>query len=842
MDADDQYFAFENRLNSFQGAQPVSKGKASTAGSRAPKALLWPHKTLSPLALAKAGFFFQPHPKSPDNVVCFLCEKSLDGWEETDNPLEEHLKHSPTCGWAIMAAIEAGYGNYGKVHPLDPAMIEARKATFAGRWPYESKKGFKCKTKKLVEGGWKFTPSTEADDMTTCAYCNLALEGWESDDNPFDEHYRRQPGCLFFALINQYPAPKKGRGKAARTSKASRLSVQSVATVATTASDLGSVGDVTADQDDSVMTTMSTATQGDKKTTKGRKAAAAKGRKPKAKKNDAVEILEDEPQEPPQLPAARGRKRASDAMEDHAATNAEAPAPKKRAARGRTSVAVDNSTIPDSEMADAAPTKQPAGKKKARASTSKTSRKASQASVRSEASTASLRAHMPDDDELERQLEADLERYDSNVEDVAVAQPPVPAKGRPKKATTTRKTSAQRNAGSESYAMFDPTPMVPDEAEIEADLEALQAEMEVEQSTEMKTLVVPKKGRKPGARKVSKQTKKAKEPSPQPGPAEEAPRHEPIQSPARETEQPVQEPEPEPELAEDPDVSTGTVVTKPPSRPTTEKRGRGRPSKKSTASLASAGEQEKRLSVGAMTQPQAQPETARPQESIPESKNTPVKILRKAVPLSSHGAAQTPDPMTTTPVRASKIIPAPPASASRMQQPPSTPRTRPTPSGRANQSTNFDARSPQTFDAENQPSALQPAASVVPRRPVLAPLSTAQTPQRSSPSKRNIVAGLQSSHPWQPADLDQLFSSPLSKSCDDSAGDKENSAAIARLLRKGAELTSPEKRMTVEEWIYHNAELAEQKLKYECEAMVAAFEREGGRALSVLEGLVVDAA
>ena len=37
---------------------------------------------------------------------------------------------------------------------------------------------------QLVEGGWKYTPSLEADDMTTCAYCNLALEGWESDDNP----------------------------------------------------------------------------------------------------------------------------------------------------------------------------------------------------------------------------------------------------------------------------------------------------------------------------------------------------------------------------------------------------------------------------------------------------------------------------------------------------------------------------------------------------------------------------------------------------------------------------------------------------------------------------------
>jgi hypothetical protein len=70
------------------------------------------------------------------------------------------------------------------------------------------------------------------------------------------------------------------------------------------------------------------------------------------------------------------------------------------------------------------------------------------------------------------------------------------------------------------------------------------------------------------------------------------------------------------------------------------------------------------------------------------------------------------------------------------------------------------------------------------------------------------------------------------------AEEKEN--GVAKLLRKGSELTSPEKRMTVEEWIYHNAGLAEQKLKHECETMVSSFENEGSRALRVLEGLVVD--
>jgi len=55
---------------------------------------------------------------------------------------------------------------------------------------------------------------------------------------------------------------------------------------------------------------------------------------------------------------------------------------------------------------------------------------------------------------------------------------------------------------------------------------------------------------------------------------------------------------------------------------------------------------------------------------------------------------------------------------------------------------------------------------------------------------------------------------------------------------KSGELTSPEKRMTVGEWIHYNATLAEEKLRGECERMVGVFEGEGGRALRTLEGVV----
>ncbi|KAJ4289472.1 hypothetical protein N0V88_006953 [Collariella sp. IMI 366227] len=742
---EDQYFAYENRLASFRGHQHVTKGRVSSANSRAPKVLQWPHKILSPVALAKAGFFFQPDTKHPDNVTCFLCNKSLDGWDEDDNPLEEHLKHSPTCGWAIMAAIEAGYGNYGKAHPLDPFMIEARKATFAGRWPYESKRGFKCKTKKLVEGGWMYTPSLGGDDQTTCAYCHLSLEGWASDDNPFDEHSRREPSCQFFALINQYPAPKKGRAKAARASKASRLSVQSVATVTTAASDVASVADLTADHDDSVMTTASTMTQGGKKTTRAKKTTTAKGRKTKAKKDEPVEILADEPQteEAPAKPAPRGRKRASDAMDD-SAVDAIAPVPKKRATKAKkASTAADA----DTTMVDAAPAKTLASKKRGRSSTAKTTataRKASCTSVRSQASNVSFQDALPDEEELERQLEADLERYDSNAENNTLEQPvekpPVAVKGRPKKAATSRKASAQRQkTQSASFAAFDPTPAVPSESEIDAEFDTLQAEMEVDVPAP-DTLVVPKKVRKTGTRKVSKQAKKAKDAAPQPEPIEqameEAPLPEPIQAQDNDHTEYEEEPEKgmkvEPELADDPDMSTGTVITKSATRLSLEKPKRGRPSKKSTNSQAAPEEPKPRRSTRLSAQTEMQPENPITRDSPPAQKSIP----RKAVP----APAATPTPAAATPTkhRHTTFIP-PPSSTSRLPRAPATPRSHTTilpPRQSDSRHSHLPSHTPPSPNTENHhhqhqnlPS-LQPPASL--KRNVLAPVSNHQTPQRSS--------------------------------------------------------------------------------------------------------------
>ncbi|KAI1817929.1 hypothetical protein GGS20DRAFT_423879 [Poronia punctata] len=707
----DQYFTYEGRLASFQPVRQTAR-RGSNAKGKAPKGPSWPIKTLDPDMFARAGFYYEPTPQCPDNTVCFLCCNNMAGWEADDNPFEEHLRLSPHCGWAIVAAIETGLNDFALDDPTSSAMLAARKATFAGRWPHDGKRGWKCKTKQLVDAGWKYTPTPDSDDMATCAYCQLALDGWEPKDNPMDEHYRRSPDCPFFSLMNQYksaaPAKKKGKGKTARASKASRVSTQSVMT---TTSDATSILDHTAAHDDSVVTTASIMTQGGTKRARAKKGTAVKGKKAKARKDEIVEVLEDPPEhvepshhgsfveededvktetdEVPQKAAARGRKRMSTALEESDLAAAEAPAPKKRATRGRV------------------------------------------------ASTQGGRQ--------------DLDR-----------------------------------------AIFDATPPEIDDAAIDAELKALEAEMEAEPQT----LQVPKKGRQGGTRKASKQiTKKSKTKA-----AVEA-------VPEPETEAAVDPAEDE--LAEGHEsgrVSNATIVRTSLASTTSAPKKRGRPSKKSLS-----------------TQPKAEP-VPKPEPTREPSLETEVEEDEPAPPVPEKVGVS----KVTKKGRPSrdKSLPLPPPESDD-EQPPSTPKASPSPAPRAKQATISPSQSPQSSDAENQPPSSKPSNTEKSSRVALAPIEA--TPVRASPSKRNIIAGLESTHPWTTADVEMILDEL----------DQENALASSG-FPSGIDLTSPEKQMTVEEWIYYNAQQAEKQLKDECENIVMRFEQEGSRAMQALEGIVVE--
>ncbi|KAG6004050.1 hypothetical protein E4U21_001446 [Claviceps maximensis] len=843
----DQYFTYEARLASFQKS---SKKRGSTAGGRG-RALSWPHKLIAPASLAKAGFYFEPYVENPDNCACFLCGKGMDGWEVGDDPLQEHLKHSPTCGWAIHAAIEADIEEYSKEDPGLPHMVEGRRATFGDKWPHEARKGWKCKTKQLVEAGWNYTPTEESDDMATCAYCQLGLDGWEPNDKPYDEHYNRSPNCSFFALLNQFGGMKRKtiRGKTARGSKASsRLSVQSAAT---TASDIVSVYDTSADAEDSVLTTTSTLSQGAKKLV-GRKPKATKtkaeSKTAKSKKSRIVEQEEERGEEDveeeavqeavpvqskPTTQPVRGKKRASGAMEDSIISLSEAPLPKKRAAASRDTSRMDRSTTtPEDNEIVAAP--KAAGR--ARSSSARSSGKQS-------ASLASLRAapeyFSDDDEEIERQLEADLDRFTTDDE---IVQDSDSERRTAKNKTDTKNKRNKKNTTSgttqfQDYAMFDPSEVKTDDEALDEELLNLRAEMEVREPRQ--ELHVPKKGRKAGtARKTSKQTKTKKAPSPSPSPL-------PSSSPFPEMEAEV-EPEPEPgvgqthveedqmEVSID---STDTVVKKMGFASSAPSKGpRGKAAKLSSASNTTSKSADAPVKRGrgrpAKVVAHSSPPLDSPAVDVEQHDGFGSEIHEDEEDMDV-GASQ--ERMRSPPIARQSASPVngPGVSRSRLlAEPPSTPTKVVSPAPSARQPALSPSQSPQSSDAENQPPSSAPMASFKARRVVLAPV--AATPMPGSPIRRNMLAaGLQSQTPWTAVDLDAVMGTPGLMMLD-----KEN--GVGSLLKQGKELTSPEKRMTLEEWIHFNAGEAEKKLKQECEAMVTQFEREGTRAMNVLEGLPIE--
>lgn len=560
---------------------------------------------------------------------------------------------------------------------------------------------------------------------------------------------------------------------------------------------------------------------------KGAVKATKGGRKKTKKETTPVEDGSDAGDEsevfsqPPPAKSTRGRKRGSEAVDDSMMSTASAPATKKRATKARasaaeSSIASEATAVPDDPAP--APALAPAPSKAKGGRQSKT-RKVSAAASVANTSVASLRATpeaFPDDDEIERQLEADLERQLTEDEFVYEYQRP--------SAQPETKSAGEMTKKSAAYRMLDPEASEADEAEVDVELRALQTEMEVDEpKMELKVAKKGQKGRKAtGTRKASKQTKakKIKEPSPSPSPVPPTP-------------PPVQSIEIEIEEQEDQSViSTDTVVRNADSVDSmTEKRGGGQSRKSSIVSDDS-------VDMVTYVEPDATPVKrahgrAAADEELPEPSPSPSPGPDAQLTSEAHyAAAMNDDDLLAADddvqIAEDPIEAATSPVATSMVEPPSTPGDMISPAPSAKQAALSPSQSPQSSDAENQPPSSRPSASA--KRIALAPL--AATPSRMSPSKRNVIAGLQSTTPWSPTNLDAIFGTPKA------GADKEN--GVERLLKQGKELSSPEKQMTVEEWIQFNAGEAEKKLKHECERMVSLFESEGTRAMNVLEGLAVE--
>lgn len=144
-------------------------------------------------------------------------------------PIQEHLAHTRGCPWATAVSVFRGDEDTEPESrdPLSEDMLDARKATFTigEGWPHEDKKGWKCKIAKMVQSGWCWDPSAEEGDGVdgvTCFYCGLSLDGWEPNDDPFTEHKRREPACRYFELLEHFHGVDAANGKIKKSKGASK--------------------------------------------------------------------------------------------------------------------------------------------------------------------------------------------------------------------------------------------------------------------------------------------------------------------------------------------------------------------------------------------------------------------------------------------------------------------------------------------------------------------------------------------------------------------------------------------------------------------------------------------
>ncbi|KZO98521.1 BIR-domain-containing protein [Calocera viscosa TUFC12733] len=246
-----RYERLEVRLASFDPPNVSNKGPlAASQARRGAKSKAWPHpltESFNPTSLSKAGYYFNPSPDQPDNCTCFVCGKSLGGWESGDSPSLEHVNHDEDdCGWA-RAVCEVESKERVNDHtymfestdrlPTSKAMEILRHDTFSVWWPHDDVPKHSASSKKMAKAGFHCTPSSDEPDNASCVYCGASLSAWEPMDDPLAEHRRKRPNCVFFTAgdrvgvdismlsVSVHASPKRkvnGKGKTLAKSSSSQ--------------------------------------------------------------------------------------------------------------------------------------------------------------------------------------------------------------------------------------------------------------------------------------------------------------------------------------------------------------------------------------------------------------------------------------------------------------------------------------------------------------------------------------------------------------------------------------------------------------------------------------------
>lgn len=609
--------------------------------------------------------------------------------------------------------------------------------------------------------------------------------------------------------------------------------------------------------------TISQATVKPKSSKKAPKGKGKKSKKEEADLHSEMDVDTNEPAqpEPPKPRRGRPRKRTSEEMarDDESVAGAERessePPPKRRATRKRSSSVSQTYKYEsqDHEMPDAAPVegiKENEPKKSRKGSKKGTSkgRKASDVSVTSKPTS---KARLPRDSEIEAEIEAGLEADYAEPEQLKPdpepeIQPEMDLDDEPEPGPEKPRASKKTKSGKKSKAVM--KSFEPPEDDVADHMDTTEKKQEALAPVEPHVVVnvtddeeAPAPKTKSSKTSKKKGTKKAKK---QETVQDEEQEHEdkPEKDEQDEPEHhhsflPVEVASAEPELEPQPGVEQASEKPKKSSKKE-DKPKKSKKTKKVEASPPPPAPQPFEDELGFQSSPRDEEEVEIP-DDLPDQIQV-VTSPRALSPEPEQTYERTPVPPKTTkrfsdiPQEehlAQSLADSHRSQSNGRRDSQRTPNQAISPLPVAHQST--PSLSPQSSDAENRPPSSLPSSKrpiVVaspPKEKSVGTLLAASTP---SPSKRNLNAGFPASaHPWTPVDIDEVLFGD--------ASDKENGDLVGLLAGAKAGLTSPEKRMTVEEWIMWNAKNGEERLKRECERLVSQFEKEGDRAMRRLEAI-----
>ncbi|XP_011496715.1 PREDICTED: baculoviral IAP repeat-containing protein 5 [Ceratosolen solmsi marchali] len=82
---------------------------------------------------------------------------------------------------------------------LNPTFWKKGRLETFGHWPYKSE-SHRCTPENMASAGFFAVGEKDEPDLVECFICSKQLDGWEPDDDPWQEHKKHQPNCLYIKL------------------------------------------------------------------------------------------------------------------------------------------------------------------------------------------------------------------------------------------------------------------------------------------------------------------------------------------------------------------------------------------------------------------------------------------------------------------------------------------------------------------------------------------------------------------------------------------------------------------------------------------------------------------